>query len=85
MFWPRFVGETIYKYATLIGVMLRLMAMKASIARDPRAAAYMDQALTPVTDDDDSTLDLMTMTTGASAAIAHNRRVAELTRAGAVT
>jgi hypothetical protein len=41
----------------------------------------MDQALTPVHDDDDETLDLMTKTTGARAAVAHIKRVDELTHA----
>jgi hypothetical protein len=42
----------------------------------------MDQALTAVDDGDDATLDLLTKTTGASAAIAHVRKVAALTGAG---
>jgi hypothetical protein len=46
------------------------------------ARAYMDRALAPVDDDDDATLDLLTKTAGASTAIAHIRKVAELTRAG---
>ena len=43
----------------------------------------MDQALTPVGDDDDQ-LDLMTKTTGARAAVAHLKKVANLTHARAV-
>ena len=46
----------------------------AAIARDPNAAAYMDQALTPVGDDDDATLDLLTKTTGVAAAVSTSRR-----------
>jgi hypothetical protein len=42
----------------------------------------MDRALAPVGDDGDATLDLLTKTAGASTAIAHIRKVAELTRAG---
>jgi hypothetical protein len=38
----------------------------------------MDPALTPVGDDNDATLDLPTKMAGASAAIAHIRKVAEL-------
>jgi len=44
----------------------------------------MDRALTPFGDDDDASLDLLTKTAGASAAIAHVRRVAELTRGSPV-
>ena len=47
-------------------------------------AAYIDPALTPVGDDNDATLDLLTKTTGASAAVAHIRKVAELTAANPV-
>ena len=36
----------------------------------------MDQALTPVRDDDEETLDLLTKTAGAKAAIAHLKKVA---------
>jgi hypothetical protein len=42
----------------------------------------MDRALTPVGDDNDETLDLLTKTTGGRAAVAHVRKVAELTRVG---
>jgi hypothetical protein len=56
--------------------------MKA-VQRDPKAASYMDQALMPVTDDGDETSDLMTKTGGAQAAIAHIRKVNDLTHAQA--
>jgi hypothetical protein len=65
-------------------VIARLLALKISIACDPNARAYMDRALAPVGDDDDATLDLLTKTAGASAAVAHIRKVAELTRASRV-
>jgi hypothetical protein len=39
----------------------------------------MDQALTPISDDGDETLDLPTKTTGARAAVAHAKKIAELT------
>ncbi len=58
----------------------RLLWVKFTIERDPDARAYMDQALTPVSDDDDAVLDLLTKTTGAEAAVAHIKKVAELTR-----
>jgi hypothetical protein len=84
VFWPRFVWETLYKHVILAGVIARLLALKISIACDPHARAYMDRALAPVSDDDDATLDLLTKTAGASTAIAHIRKVAELTRASPV-
>jgi radical SAM superfamily enzyme YgiQ (UPF0313 family) len=81
-FWSRFAGEIVYKHTVLAGIIVRLLAVMIAIKRDPQARAYMDQALTPVGDDNDATLDLMTKTAGASAAIAHIGKVAELTRAG---
>lgn len=39
----------------------------------------MDLALTPVGDDEDETLDLLTKTTGGSAAVAHFKKIAGLT------
>ena len=84
VFWPRFAWETLYKHVVLAGMIARLIAWNMAIARDPNARAYMDQALTPVGDDDDATLDLLTKTAGASAAIAHGRKVAELTKAARV-
>src|SRR6266581_1434960 len=81
VFWPRFVWETLYKHVILAGVIARLFVARISIACDPHARAYMDRALAPVGDGDDATLDLLTKTAGASAAIAHIRKVAELTGA----
>ena len=80
VFWPRFVWETLYKHVILTGTIARLLILSRSVARDPRARAYMDQALTPVDDESDAMLDLLTKTTGASAAVAHVKKVAELTR-----
>jgi radical SAM superfamily enzyme YgiQ (UPF0313 family) len=84
IFWSRFLWETVYKHAVLAITIGRLVLMKAAIASDPDAPAYMDQALSPVCDGEDDTLDLLTRTTGASAAVAHIRKVAELTGAGAI-
>ncbi len=82
MFWPRFVFETLRKY-TVHGWNDRRpgarLAMK--IARDPNAKNYKDQALTPVADDDNVTLDLLTKTGGVLAQLNHQKKVAELTHA----
>ena len=82
VFWPRFVWESFRKHAIMAGTIGRLLLWKMAIARDPKARAYMDQALTPVRDDEDVTLDLLTKTSGARAAVAHIKKVAELTDAG---
>ncbi len=79
IFWPRFAWDTLRKHAILAGTIGRLLVWATAIARDPEARAYMDQALTPVGDDEDATLDLLTKTTGGRAAVAHGKKVAELT------
>jgi radical SAM superfamily enzyme YgiQ (UPF0313 family) len=79
IFWPRFVWETLRKHGVIIGMIARLLFLKLVITRDRAARTYTDIALTPVDDDEDMTLDLLTNTTGASAAVAHLRKVAALT------
>jgi radical SAM superfamily enzyme YgiQ (UPF0313 family) len=81
IFWPGFVAETVRKQAASIAAIVRMIRLAYAIQRDPNAHSYVDQALTPVRDDDDETLDLMTKTGGARAAVAHVKRVDQLTHA----
>jgi radical SAM superfamily enzyme YgiQ (UPF0313 family) len=81
LFWPRFAGDVVIKHAGILMTIGRLLRAWLAIARDPKSAAYMDQALAPVGADDDATLDLLTKTTGVQAAISHQKKVAELTHA----
>jgi hypothetical protein len=81
LFWPRLAWETTRKTGAILSRLVWLSNEAIKAARDPNRYAYMDQALTPVHDDDDETLDLMTKTTGARAAVAHIKRVDELTHA----
>ena len=78
-FWPRFACETLAKHLILIGAIGRLLIWQTLITYSPGARNYTDQALTPVGDDGDETLDLMTKTTGGRAAVAHIKKIAELT------
>jgi hypothetical protein len=84
IFWPRFVWETLRKHVVIVGMIGRLLFIKLVITRDRAARTYTDIALTPVGDDEDMTLDLLTQTTGAPAAIAHVKKIAELTGASRV-
>ena len=80
MFWPHFVWDTARKTVAILGALAALSLAAYKISRDPNRHNYMDQALSPVEDDGD--LDLFTKTTGADAAIAHIKKVAELTGSG---
>jgi hypothetical protein len=82
VFWPRFAWQTLSRHARAVPMVVRLMLWQRAIARDPAARAYTDLALTPVGDDEDMALDLFTKTAGARAAVAHVKRVAELTSVG---
>ena len=79
VFWTHFIWETFYKNAALLVLIMRMHLWKMVILGNYAAVSYRDQALTPVTDDDDAGLDLMTKTTGAATAIAHVKKIAELT------
>jgi len=84
IFWPRCILEMLIKHTKLAGLILRLMIVQARIARSPDARTYMDQALTPVGDDEEEEkLDLLTQTTGAHDAVAHVKKIALLTGARA--
>src|SRR5262245_48176616 len=82
IFWLRFAWDTLYKHFILAGTIGRLLLLKTAISRNPHSKAYCDQSLMPVADDEEITLDLLTKTTGASAAVAHIKKVAELTGVG---
>ena len=79
VFWPKFVWDTLRKHVVIIGMIARLLLLKFVITRDRAARTYTDIALTAVGDDEDMTLDLLTNTTGANAAVAHLRKIAALT------
>jgi hypothetical protein len=78
-FWTRFVWESLGKHAALASTIVRLVVAARAISRNPATKDYMDQALKPVGDDGDETLDLLTKTTGGNAAVTHIKKVARLT------
>lgn len=82
VFWPRFAWRTVAKHAVLVGTIVRLVATAYLLARREGSTTYMDEALSPVGDDGDETMDLFTKTTGGSAAVIHVKKIAELTGTG---
>ena len=78
-FYPRHIWNTTVNNLKLAETIWWIMKTKRRIERDPNARNYTDQALTPVTDDVESTYDLLTVTTGAKVAIDHLKKVADLT------
>jgi hypothetical protein len=79
VFWPRFAWETFRKHVSLAGTIIGLTISAFLISRNAKSKTYMDQALTPVADDEEETLHLFTQTAGGAAAVSHVRKVAQLT------
>lgn len=79
IFWPRFVWQTLRAHALAIPPIVNLWRWTRRVARDPAARTYTDSALTPVRDDEDTALELIRATAGGRAAVAHARRIVELT------
>jgi hypothetical protein len=82
-FYPRYIATTIANNLQLASTIWWMYRLKRRIERDPNRHRYTDLALTPVRDDDEETLDLLTKTAGAKAAIAHLKKVEQLTHAAA--
>lgn len=85
VFWPRLACDTARKTFRILSALAPLTADAVRAVRDPERYRYIDQALTPVRDDDDVMLDLMTKTDGARAAVAHIKRIDELTHTFSAT
>ncbi len=81
LFWPRFTWETFSKHMKLAGVIAKMSYAAFKIARNPASKTYMDQALTPVEDNEEERLELFTKTSGGTAAVTHVRKIAKLTHA----
>jgi radical SAM superfamily enzyme YgiQ (UPF0313 family) len=78
-FYMRYFRNLFLRNAQFIKTALWILSVKRRIESDPNRKFYMDQALTPVLDNEDETFDYMTKTDGAKAAIDHFKKVAELT------
>ncbi len=81
-FYPAYLAETLAKQVRWLWLWGRMRKVYRSVKRDPNARAYMDEALTPVADDEVETLDIF-RTGEAKAYVAQERRLAKA-RAGAV-
>jgi len=80
-FYPRFIWSSIANNLQHSLAILWVFKLKRQIERDPDRHNYMDEAVTPVRDTEEDTLDLFTKTDGAKSAIAHQHKVEQLTHA----
>jgi radical SAM superfamily enzyme YgiQ (UPF0313 family) len=85
LFYPRLIRDLIVRNAKFVRTAWWILQLKRRIERDPNRHRYVDQALTPVQDDEmEETFDYLTKTDGAKAAIDHLKKVAELTHGAPV-
>jgi radical SAM superfamily enzyme YgiQ (UPF0313 family) len=75
-FYARYAGETARKAAKLARRWRHLKRILAKIEADPDAEYYMDEALTPVGEEDAEHMELYNQSESIKAAVAHERRVA---------
>jgi radical SAM superfamily enzyme YgiQ (UPF0313 family) len=59
VFYPRFAFELVYKHARLAAQIVRFGRFRYQLKRDPEAKNYRDVALTPVLEEDTSSLELL--------------------------
>jgi hypothetical protein len=83
-FYPKYWAETVSKQFQWISMYLKLRRTYLAIKRDPNKHAYMDQALTPVADDDTETLEMFN-NAGAQAFVSQRRRLDHISHGGEVT
>jgi radical SAM superfamily enzyme YgiQ (UPF0313 family) len=81
LFWLHYLAENAGKFGAMVRIVGWLTWTAWRVSRDPNAKAYTDQALAPVVDDDETSLEMLTKTAGARAAISHQKKVARLTHA----
>jgi len=80
-YYPRAIHGFVRKNLELAKTIWWLLAVKHRIERDPARRDYTDVSLTPVRDDEqEMTLDLLTKTAGVRDALAHQKRIEELTQ-----
>ncbi len=82
VFFPKAAFRTAYGFAGLWLIWLWLYVQMKRIARDPRKHEYRDLALTPLSDQDEAELDLVTATIGASDEAARVKRRRDAIAAG---
>ena len=63
-----------------LSMLTRLSVVAVRISYDPMRLEYADEAMTRVTDEDEHNLDLLNQTPSAKDAVAHQKKVFELTR-----
>src|SRR5262245_45932220 len=78
-FYPTFCSEFVSKLVRSLRLLIWIHRTSTRIRKDPNRHRYTDAALTPVAADESEHLELLTHSEAARQAVAHARRVADLT------
>src|SRR5262249_46730380 len=84
-FYPKYYGETLWKAALFLKRWGAFELLRQRIRRDPLRRHYIDQALTPVSDDETETLEMFTHNQQARDEVVRARKVAALTHGKALS
>ena len=74
IFWARFAWETLRKQVIFAGAIIALLPSAFALSRNPDARNYMDQALTPVSEEEYETLALFTQNDATQAAVPRSKK-----------
>ncbi len=73
-FYPKYWLETVSKQVRWVSMYVKLRLIYLAIKKDPNKKSYMDQALTPVADDETETLEMFN-NAGAQAFVSQKKRL----------
>ena len=79
LFWPKLTFEIVRKTAVTVATLSQLAFLSIKICRNPNRLEYKDHALSRMDDDDEGSLELLTQTSSAKQAAAHQKKVFNLT------
>ena len=81
-FYPRYAADLVVKHVRIGRMIWRMAKVRRAVKRDPNRRAYMDTALTPVSDEEMDALEMFTATEAARGAADKAKRDLARTRAG---
>jgi hypothetical protein len=73
-FYPQYLGEIVSKHVRILKRWLELELIRRRLRRDPQSTVYMDQSLTPVTDEGTETFAMFTHNEAARVEVARTRK-----------
>jgi hypothetical protein len=80
-FYPKYTWDFVRKYSRALRLLLWLHVTNRRLQKHPNRYTYTDRAMTPVSEDETETLELLTHSSAAREAVAHVRKIEHLTGA----